>query len=70
MNKVISTEGARYVTMDIKYFYLSTPLEKHEYATIPIKKIPNEIIDQYNLLPITRDEHVLIEIRKGMYGLP
>ena len=37
---------------------------------MPITKIPTEIIDQYNLLPITRDEHVMIEIWKGMYGLP
>ena len=46
LNKIMSTKGARYATMDIKNFYLGTPLEEYGYAKIPIKKIPNEIIDQ------------------------
>ena len=31
LNSVISTEGARFMTLDIKNFYLGTPLEKYEY---------------------------------------
>jgi hypothetical protein len=37
---------------------------------IPIKLIPQEIIDQYNLLSLVSDGHVYIEVQKGMYGLP
>jgi hypothetical protein len=37
---------------------------------IPIKLIPHEIIDQYNLLPLVSDGHVYIEVQKGMHGLP
>jgi hypothetical protein len=37
---------------------------------IPIKLIRQEIIDQYNLLPLVSDGHVYIEVQKGMYGLP
>ena len=38
LNKVISTKHAKYVTMDIKNFYLGTQLDKYEYVKIPIKK--------------------------------
>jgi hypothetical protein len=37
---------------------------------IPIKLIPEEIIVQYNLLPLVSDGHVYMEVQKGMYGLP
>ena len=56
--------------MDIKDFYLGTPLESYEYAKIPLKNIPDKIIDQYNLLSITCNKHVMIEIFKRVYGLP
>ena len=60
INEVISMRGVKYTTMDIKDFYLDTPLEEYKYAKNLIKNIPNEIIDQYNLLPITRDIHAMI----------
>jgi hypothetical protein len=37
---------------------------------IPIKLIPQEIIAEYNLLPLVSYEHVYIEVQKVMYGLP
>ena len=46
--------------MDIKDIYLITPLENYEYARIPIKKIPQEIINQYDLIHITCDKHMMI----------
>ena len=37
---------------------------------MPINIIPEEIIVQYDLLPLGIDGSIYIEIRKGMYGLP
>ena len=37
---------------------------------IPIKLIPQEFIDLYNLTTKVRNGYVHIEIQKGMYGLP
>jgi hypothetical protein len=37
---------------------------------IPVKLIPQEIIDDYNLKPKVNDGFVYVEINKGMYGLP
>jgi hypothetical protein len=45
-------------------------MESFEYMRIPIKLIPQEIINQYNLLPLVSDGHVYMEVQKGMYGLP
>ena len=70
LNSVISTKGARFMTMDIKDFYLNNPMERYEYMRIPMKDIPDVIIQQYKLNDIAHNGSVLVEIRKGMYGLP
>jgi hypothetical protein len=69
-SSTISTEGATYMCLDVKNFYLGTPMDSFEYMRIPIKLIPQEIILQYNLLPFISDVHVYIEVQKGMCGLP
>jgi hypothetical protein len=56
--------------MDIKDFYLNNPTEWYEYMRIPIKDIPQCIMEQYQLADIAHNGYVLVEIRKGMYGLP
>jgi hypothetical protein len=70
LNSVILMPAARYMTMDISNFYLNTPMERFEYAHIPIVDIPEEIISEYDLAKLLdRDNCVYIEIQKGMYGL-
>ena len=39
-NSVISTQGARFMTMDIANFYLMTPLKRPEYVKIKLSDIP------------------------------
>ena len=31
INSIISTDGAKFMTMDIKDFYLNTPMARYEY---------------------------------------
>jgi hypothetical protein len=69
-NGTIYTEGANYMCLDVENFYLGTPMDSFEYMRIPIKLIPQEIIAEYNLLSLVSDDHVYIEVQKGMYGLP
>ena len=70
-NSVISTEGAKFMTMDISNFYLMTPLSRPEYIRIKLSDIPDEIIDEYKLRDkATSDGSIYIEANKGMYGLP
>jgi hypothetical protein len=69
-NSVVSTPGAKCMSADAKDFYLGTPMERPEFMRIPLKMIPQVIIDQYNLLPLVHNGYVMVEINKGMYGLP
>ena len=48
-NSVISTPGSRYICADVKNFYLETPLDRYEYMRMPIKLIPQEFINLYDL---------------------
>jgi hypothetical protein len=43
-NNVVSTKGAKFMTMDISIFYLMTPLKRPEYTQINLRDIPEEII--------------------------
>jgi hypothetical protein len=70
LNSVISTPGARFATFDLKDFYLGTLMARKEYMRIPLAYIPQSIIDQYALTDKAHKGLVLVEISKGMYGLP
>ena len=43
-NSVISTKGARFMTIDISNLYLMNPIKRNEYTRIHIRDIPDEII--------------------------
>ncbi len=71
LNSVISTKGAHYCTIDLKDFYLMTPMTCPEYMRKKIKDLPEEFVTMYNLTDkATSDDFVYIKIQKGMYGLP
>jgi len=69
-NSVISTPGARFMTGDLKDFYLGTPMDRPEFVAIPVELIPKEIMDRYNLWPKVKNGKVYFRVDKGMYGLP
>ncbi len=71
INSTISTHNAKYMSMDIKDFYLNTPMAQYEYMQLRIADMPDDVIKQYNLTDLaTPDGYVYCEIQKGMYGLP
>ena len=70
-NSIILTPGARYIMVDIKDFYLNTPMKKPEYMRLKITDIPDKIIEQYNLCELVdNDRYVYCKLSKGMYRLP
>ena len=70
-NSLISTPGARFMTMDISNFYLMTPLLQPEYIRIKLSDLPEEIIQQYKLNDkANKNGMVFVKVTKGMYGLP
>ncbi|KAL7475780.1 hypothetical protein ACHAW6_001683, partial [Cyclotella cf. meneghiniana] len=70
-NSVISTRGAKFMTMDISIFYRLTPMPQLEYLRLKLNDIPKEIIEEYHLQDITKpDGTIYVLICLGMYGLP
>ena len=69
INSTISTPNARYATMDISDFYLNTIMERPEYMRIPLKIIPQQIIDEYNLAHLAHNGYIYFQVDKGLYGL-
>ena len=69
-NSVLSTPEARFFGIDLKDFYLGTPMDRYEYMRVPIWMLPAAIVEQYNLTDLFDDGYVYVEIRRGMYGLP
>jgi hypothetical protein len=63
LNSVISTRGAKFVMVDIKEFYLNTPMKRYEYMHIKITDIPLEIIEEYKMHEIvTYDGYISCKI--------
>eukprot|EP00957_Ditylum_brightwellii_P173905 13239356-Ditylum_brightwellii.AAC.1 len=55
-NSVVSTPNAKFCTVDIKNFYLNTPMTRYEYMKIHMSLIPPEVIEQYNLNKLKDDK--------------
>jgi hypothetical protein len=71
LNSIISTPNAKFMTMDIKDFYLNTPMARYEYMRLRLADMPEDVIAHYKLDAIvTPDGYIYCEIQKGMYGLP
>lgn len=71
LNSTISdaTQGARFVSSDLKDFFLASRMARPEYMKIALRHIPQDIIDRYNLEALAVDGYVYVKIKRGMYGL-
>ncbi len=69
LNSVISQPGARFTCLDLKKFYLDTPLDRPENVRIKLTDIPQEFIDKYGLEDYAHNGWVYFEITKGVYGI-
>ena len=72
LNSVISEskQGAKFLSCDIKDFFLSSPMSKPKYMKLKYSIFPQDIIDQYKLSEkVAPDGYIYIKIKKGMYGL-
>eukprot|EP00956_Cyclotella_meneghiniana_P003708 scaffold4513_cov37-Cyclotella_meneghiniana.AAC.3 len=68
---VISTPGAKFMTMDIPNFYLMTPLLRPEDIRVKLIDLPEEIIKEYKLREKANKKGcIFLKVVKGMYGLP
>ena len=71
LNSVISTPDTKFMTIDIKDFYLNTPMERFKYMKLKLSDLPKDFVTLYNLVSkVDKNGCVYLEIRRGMYGLP
>jgi hypothetical protein len=69
INITLTTEEAAMMMMDIKSYYLGTPLPRFEYMKMLLSRFPEEIFQKYNLNALAINGWVYIEIRNGICGL-
>ena len=71
LNSVISDadKGARFMSADLKDFFLCSYMKTPEYMRIPLKNIPDDIIKKYNIDKLKHKDFVYVKIKRGMYGL-
>ena len=57
--------------IDLKNFYLNTPMDRREFLRMKIDNFPEDVIKQYDLRQkVDSKGMVTIRVEKGMYGLP
>ena len=70
LNSTILTKDAKYAAANIGNFYTNSKLKSSEYMRIYLSLIPQEIIDEYNVMKYVEiDGYVYVEISGAMYGL-
>ena len=67
-NSIILTPGNKYLVFNIKNFYLNNPVFNYEYYKIALSLIPQDIIDNYNLMDNKINGFLYVKVEKGMYG--
>ena len=69
-NSTISTKNAKFLTIDIKDFFLSSKMAQPKYMRIHWDDIPMDIKTKYDLHTLVENnKYVYFRINKGMYGL-
>ena len=49
-NSLLLTPYVKFMGTDMKIIYVNTPMDRYEYMRLPIKIIPQDIIDKYQLM--------------------
>ena len=68
---IVSTPNKKFISINIKDFYLNMPMPCYEYMRLKLSDLPDSVIRQYNMRgKVAKDDYIYTEIRRGMYGLP
>ncbi len=71
LNSIMSTPNAKFMTLNLKDFYLMTPMKRYEYFRMKLELFPQDIINKYDLTgKVDHNGNVHCEIRQGIFGLP
>ncbi len=71
LNSIISTANDKFMTLNIKDFYLMTPMKRCEHFQMKLDLFPQDIINEYDLTrKVDQNGNVHCEVRQGVHGLP
>ena len=60
----------RFITFNVKYFYLMIHMEQYEYMQLKLANLPKDVIKKYNLRErVTKNGYVYLKISQGVYGI-
>ena len=69
-NSIVSTPGAIFLGLDLKYFHLNTPMDLPEFLRIKISNFPDDVITHYNISDeVDKNSLLFIRTERGIYGL-
>ena len=70
-NSIISTPGTRFKGLDLNNFYLNIPMDCSEFLCLKLDNFLEDVVKQYELQEkVDAKDFVMIQVEKGMYGLP
>ena len=71
LNSVVSTPDGKFMSIDLKDFYLQHDLDRPEFMKVPISKIPDNTIRVFQLDKYKDNKNfVYFRIKRAIYGLP
>jgi hypothetical protein len=71
LNSIISTPNTKFMILDLKDFYLMTPIKRYEYFHMKLDLFPQDIIDKYDLTSkVDHNRNLHCKVQQRMYGLP
>jgi hypothetical protein len=70
-NSIISTPNSKFMTIDIKDFYLMMPMDCYKYFRMKLELFPQDIINEYALHDkVDVDGNVFCKVQRRTYDLP
>ncbi len=69
-NSVLSTDGAKYMCLDIQNFYLTTALDYFKYMKMPISIFPEWIKKQYEIEKHALNGFIYLRMERAVWRLP
>ena len=49
LDSIVSTPGAKFMTIDVQFFYLNMSMEHRDYMRMKLSNLPADFVKQYNL---------------------
>jgi hypothetical protein len=71
LKSIISTPNPTFMTINLKDFYLLTPMSQYKYLRMKLELFSQDVFNEHGLKnKADADSKVFCKVKQGMYGLP